>query len=123
MIGVGIIGLGYWGPNLLRNFASFDEAEFVGCCDKDPARFARIGQQYPGLQAFPSGTALIEEERVEVVVIATPVQSHFPLVKQALGAGKHVLVEKPLTARVAEAEELVEIAGGKDIEDQTFVYA
>ena len=125
MIGVGIIGLGYWGPNLLRNFASFDEVKIIGCCDKDPARFARIGRQYPGLQAFPSASALIEDERVELVAIATPVQTHYSLAKQALEASKHVLVEKPMTASVAEAEELVEIACSKDrilMVDQTFVY-
>jgi predicted dehydrogenase len=125
MIGIGIIGLGYWGPNLLRNFASFDEAQVIGCCDKDAGRAAKMARLYPGLRMFPSATVLIEDPGVELVVIATPVQTHFPLAKQALEAGKHVLVEKPLTASVAEAEELVEIAHGKGrllMVDQTFVY-
>jgi predicted dehydrogenase len=125
MTGVGIIGLGYWGPNLVRNFATADGAKLVAVADKDAGRLARIGRQYPAVAAMTSADELLDLPGVDLVGIATPVQTHHALAKRALEKGKHVLVEKPLTSNVAEAEELVDVAkknGRVLMVDHTFVY-
>lgn len=125
MIGAAVIGLGYWGPNLARNFASADGGQLVMCCDKDRRRLDKFARQYPGAQMSDNYAEVLENKKVDLVSIATPVHTHYPLAKQALLAGKHVMVEKPLTGSVAEAEELVDLAtkqGRILMVDHTFIY-
>ncbi len=125
MIGAAVIGMGYWGPNLARNFATADGAQLVMLCDKDRRRLEKISRQYPAAQVTDQVAEVLENKKVDLVAIATPVHTHYQLARQALTAGKHVLVEKPLTGNVAEAEELVDLAakhGRVLMVDHTFIY-
>lgn len=125
MIGAAVIGMGYWGPNLARNFATADGCALAMCCDKDRRRLEKIGRQYPAATMTDNIAEVLENKKVDIVSIATPVHTHYALAKQALTAGKHVLVEKPLTGSVAEAEELVDLAkknGRVLMVDHTFIY-
>jgi predicted dehydrogenase len=122
---IGMIGCGYWGPNLLRNFAESEAAEVRAICDLDTARLAAIGRRYPAARATSDYAELLKDPGIAAVVIATPVATHFPIARQALQAGKHVLIEKPLTASVREAEELIDLAAQNGLTlmvDHTFVY-
>jgi predicted dehydrogenase len=100
---IGIIGCGYWGPNLLRNFAESEAAEVRWISDLDAARLAAIGRRYPGPRATLDYHELLADPKLDAVVLATPVATHFPVAREALLAGKHVLIEKPLTTSVREA--------------------
>jgi predicted dehydrogenase len=125
MTGIAVIGYGYWGPNLVRNFSLVDDAEVVAVCDLRPERRALVEKVYPTVRTYADVDAMLADARVDAVVIATPVSTHFSLAMAALRAGKHVLVEKPFTATVAEAEELVatgEAVGRVVMVDHTFVY-
>lgn len=125
MINIAVIGCGYWGPNLIRNFSGTPGARLAAVCDLNPARLGEVRQQNPGLRTTTDYAALLVSGDVDAVAIATPVSSHFPLAKQALEAGKHVLVEKPMTATVAEAEELISLAAERNLVlmvDHTFAY-
>ncbi len=126
MLGIGIIGVGYWGPNLVRNFSSLGSAcKVVGVCDQRPERIKYIQNQYPGLKGYQSDEQLIADPDVQAVVIATPVFTHHRLASAALKAGKHVMLEKPLTHTVKEAEDLVNQAAKAGLTlmvDHTFLY-
>ena len=125
MIGVGIIGLGYWGPNLLRNFADLPGARVACVSDLRADRLAAAGARYPGVRTTRSAAELIEDPAVDAVANATPVSTHFELAQAALAAGKHVLVEKPLASSVAEGRRLIEEAARRRLVlmvDHTFVY-
>ncbi|MEP6706398.1 MAG: Gfo/Idh/MocA family oxidoreductase [Pyrinomonadaceae bacterium] len=122
---IGIVGCGYWGPNLLRNFAESENAELRWICDVDAARLSAIGRRFPGARTTLDFRDLVNDPTLDAIVIATPVATHFPIARDSLLAGKHVLVEKPLTASVREAEELIALAerGGLTLMvDHTFVY-
>ncbi len=124
-IKVGVIGCGYWGPNLLRNLAENEGADLGWICDIDARQVAAMGRRYPAAELTSDCKSLFADSTLDAVVIATPVWTHFSFAKQALEAGKHVLVEKPLTADVAEAEQLAELAertGLTLMVDHTFVY-
>jgi predicted dehydrogenase len=124
-ISVGVIGCGYWGPNLLRNFAENDAAELRWICDTDEARLAAMARRYPAAQTTNDYQKLLVDPRLDAVAVVTPVATHFQLAKEALLAGKHVLVEKPLTATTREAEELIDLAKRNSrtlMVDHTFVY-
>src|ERR1700686_2186181 len=108
---IGIIGLGYWEPNLVRNFRAVEGAAVRICCDLDLSRFQKLTAQYGDLDFTTSAKEVIEHPEVDAVAIATPVHTHFELARMALNAGKSVLVEKPLSLRVEDAEELVEPRG------------
>jgi predicted dehydrogenase len=108
---VGVVGLGYWGPNLARNFAQLPEAELTWCCDADQARRDHFAAQFPDARMTGRLDDLLCDDALDAVVIATPVPSHHALAKAALEAGKHVFVEKPLAWTVAEARELERLAG------------
>lgn len=125
MLGIGVIGCGYWGPNVIRNFASIEECELRAVCDLDPERLGGVHRRYPAARATADALALIADPAVDAVAICTPIHTHFPLAHAALEAGKHVLVEKPLTDSVETAEALVEMAEDRGLTlqvDHTFVY-
>src|SRR4051812_1330742 len=106
---VGVIGAGYWGPNLIRNFSACPLTEVVAICDANPQRLEAIGKSYGHLQRVDSVDRLLELG-LDAVAIATPVSTHYPLAARCLEAGLHVLVEKPLASDVHEAQELVDLA-------------
>lgn len=125
MIGVGIVGYGYWGPKLVRNFTQTAGCGPVGVCEENPARRARAGRDYQGLTLYARFEELLEQPHMQAVVLATPVTTHYPLARRALEAGKHVLVEKPLTTNGQEARDLVALAERRGLTlmvDHTFVY-
>lgn len=124
-ISIGVIGCGYWGPNLLRNFAENEGAELRWLCDVDERRLASLGRRYPAVRTAVDYRKLLADPTLDAVVIATPVATHFQFAKEALAAGKHVLVEKPFTASAREAEELIELAERQGLcvmVDHTFIY-
>jgi predicted dehydrogenase len=125
MIKTAIIGLGYWGPNLVRNFSQTVGSTLCATADKDPARRARISAAYPGLNVYAEASEVFQDPEVDAVVIATPIHTHYALAKAALEAGKHVLVEKPLATAAAEVEILMQLAKDKGLllmVDHTFLY-
>ena len=97
---IGVIGCGYWGPNLIRNFTENAAAQVRWLCDVDAERLSAVGRRYPLASTTEDYRDLLLDPELEAVVIATPVATHFPFAKEALEAGKHVLLEKPLTASV-----------------------
>ncbi len=125
MIRVGVIGYGYWGPNLVRNFMGAQGSGVVAVCDLREERLSPLRKIYPTLRTFNNPDELIQDREVEAVVIATPVSSHFELAMAALRAGKHVLVEKPLASNSDQARKLIDEAGARKLVlmvDHTFVY-
>jgi predicted dehydrogenase len=108
-IKIGVVGCGYWGPNLIRNFASCPQTEMVAACDANPARLEAVGASFSHVRQVGSVDELLAL-RLDAVAIATPVSTHYSLAAQCLNAGLHVLVEKPLAASVSEARELNELA-------------
>src|SRR5476651_2379197 len=110
MKGICIVGYGYWGPKLVRNFIQAAAGRPVAVCDESPERLARAQKDFPGVKTFASFDELLREGSFDAVALATPVSSHFPLAKRALEAGRHVLVEKPLTTSKRDAVELIALA-------------
>ncbi len=110
MVTLGQVGLGYWGPNLLRNFNGLAQARVKVCCDLDGAALRRAGSQYPGMAITTSYADLLDDPEVEGVIVTAPTPAHYELAKAALLTGRHVFVEKPIALAVAEAEELVALA-------------
>src|SRR3989440_7982723 len=122
---IGVIGCGYWGPNLLRNFAENEGAQLRWICDFDEDRLASMSRRYPMAQTTTDYGALIRDASLDAVAVVTPVATHFPIARELLRAGKHVLLEKPLAATAREAEELIDLAetnGRTLMVDHTFVY-
>lgn len=120
-----IVGLGYWGPNLLRNFAAQEFCTMRWGCDFSDKNLAKMRAHYPALHYTKEYQEVLNDAEVELVLIATPTSSHFPLAKQALEAGKHVFIEKPMTGTSKEAEQLLAIAKRKKrmiFVDHTFVF-
>jgi predicted dehydrogenase len=125
-IGIAVVGFGYWGPNIVRNIVERPEFRLRGLCERDPSRAADFSRRYPGHAVEHDVDALLLDPRVQAVSIATPPRTHYDLARRALEAGKHVMVEKPLATSVAQAEELIEIAGQVDrvlMPGHTFVYS
>lgn len=123
---VGVIGLGYWGPNLVRNFRAVIGEELRVCCDCAAARAYAIARHYSNLRTVSDPEAVFADTEIDAVAIATPVDTHYPLARAALEAGKSVLVEKPLTSSVEQAEELVDLARRKGqvlMVDHVFVFS
>jgi predicted dehydrogenase len=122
---IAVIGAGYWGPNLIRNFAALDEVDGVIACDRDAARLAKMRKMFHGIETCSDENEVISNPNVGAIAIATPVSTHFDIAKRAMLAGKHCFIEKPMTSNVAEAEELIELAAKKNLTlfvDHTFVY-
>lgn len=125
MVGIGLIGFGYWGPNLARNFSENADCRLVGVADRVESRRSVVARRYPATTLYSDAADLISDSNVDAVAIATPVSSHFPIAERALLAGKHVLVEKPMAATSLECEKLIELAekqGRVLMVDHTFVY-
>ena len=126
MVRVGVIGLGYWGPNLARNFNAADGVELSAICDLDERRLSQVAGSYPSAKKTRSVEEVLTDPDIDAVAIATPVNTHHPIAKHALNAGKHVLVEKPLSSTVEMAEELVDLAQSKGLVlmvDHIFAYS
>lgn len=125
MINIAIIGYGYWGPNLVRNFMLTEGASVTTVCDGSADRLAAAAKVYPGIKTVADATEVFQDDTIDAVAIATPVSSHFSLGMRALEAGKHVLIEKPIAASSAEAEQLVAEADRRGLTlmvDHTFIY-
>jgi predicted dehydrogenase len=125
MIQVGVLGYGYWGPNLVRNFMLAPGSAVVAVCDLLEERLYPLRKSYPGLKTQTDPLALINDSAVQAVVISTPVSTHFDLAMAALKAGKHVLVEKPLASNSEQARLLIAEAEARKLVllvDHTFVY-
>lgn len=125
MIRIAVIGYGYWGPNLVRNFMEAPGSTVVAVCDQRPERLAALQVRYPTVRTTTNAGELFADTKVDAIVIATPVSSHFELGMAALKADKHVLIEKPLAANSEQALELIAAASGRKrvlMVDHTFVY-
>jgi predicted dehydrogenase len=122
---VGVIGYGYWGPNVVRNLHSVEAFQVVRLCDRDPSALQRARQVYPGLAMTQDPNEVLRSPDIDAVAIVTPVWTHYELAKTALENGKHVFVEKPFTYTSAHAEELIELAERKNLKimvDHTFLF-
>lgn len=123
---IAVVGLGYWGPNLVRALHDVDVAEVAWICDLDADALQKTGRRYPAVRRTSDLDEALADDDVEAVAIATPVSTHFPLAKRALDAGKHVFVEKPLAASAAEAVALADLAESRQLvlmPGHTFVYS
>jgi predicted dehydrogenase len=121
-----VIGYGYWGPNIVRNLHSLENAQVVTVCDRNAAALKRASRTYPGLNLTTDFEAVLRSPDIEAVAIVTPVWTHFELAKTALENGKHVFVEKPFTSTAAQAEQLIELAERKNLRimvDHTFLFS
>ena len=125
MIRVAVVGCGYWGPNLIRNFVTCPDTEVLWACDKDKERLEKVRQLYPAIKGTTDIADILADERTDGVAIATPVGTHFSLAEACLKKGKHVLVEKPLAPRLDQGEHLAKLARENDLKlmcDHTFCY-
>lgn len=125
MIGVGVIGYGYWGPNLVRNFSEIPSVDLRWVCDVQTERLARLRSRYPAVEITEDFERVLRDPKVHAVAIATPVSTHFTLAMRALRAGKSVFVEKPITATAEQAERLIEEADRRGLVvavDHTFIH-
>jgi predicted dehydrogenase len=122
---IGVVGYGYWGPNIVRNLYALDACTVGAVSDKNPAALQKALRTYPGLRTATDARELLTSPDIDAVAIVTPVWTHYPLAKAALENGKHVFVEKPFTATAQQAEELIELADRKDLRimvDHTFLF-
>lgn len=125
MIGVGVVGYGYWGPNLVRNICDVPDAQLRWVCDLQTERLAGVRSRYPSVQITEAYDDLLNDPKVDAIAIATPVATHFTMAMRALRAGKHVFVEKPMAGSTREAERLVEEAARRGLTlavDHTFIH-
>jgi predicted dehydrogenase len=125
MLRLGVIGYGYWGPNVARNFAMQPDCRLTSICDGSPQARARAQAQYPGVRTVADAKDVLVAPDVDAVAIVTPVSSHYELARQALEYGKHIFVEKPFTTTSQHAEELIELADRRNLTimvDHTFLF-
>ncbi len=125
MIRVGVIGYGYWGPNVARNLCSLEACQVVAICDARPAALQRARQAHPHIRLVPDCLELLTSSEIDAIAVVTPVWTHFELAKAALENGKHVFVEKPFTSTSDEAKRLIELAEQKNLKimvDHTFLF-
>jgi len=125
MINIGVVGYGYWGPNVARNFNETSGARVAAISDADEGSLSRARLHYPGIRLARDCADLVHANDLDVIAIVTPVSSHFEIAKAALSNGKHIFIEKPFTASVAQAEELIELAERKRLKimvDHTFLF-
>src|SRR5438270_2094270 len=122
---VALIGCGYWGPNLIRNFNEVDNANMVACSDLSLDRLNRMQKRYPGITCTQNYEDILRDPSIDAVVIATPVSTHYPIARQALDCGKHVMIEKPIADSSEHAMDLIERAARARrvlMVDHTFIY-
>jgi predicted dehydrogenase len=125
MLRIGVVGYGYWGPNIVRNFNGVEGAKVTSVCDANKAVLNKAGKAYPGISTTSDVNDVLAAPDIDAVAVITPVSTHFELARKALENGKHVFVEKPFTATAAQAEELVELAAKKNLTimvDHTFLF-
>jgi predicted dehydrogenase len=125
MIRVGVIGYGYWGPNIVRNLHGLESTRVTMVCDKSSAALARARKAYPAIQTVSDPNEILRSPDIDAVAVITPVWTHYELAKAALENGKHVFVEKPFTSSAVQAEELIELAARKKLTimvDHTFLF-
>ena len=125
VMNVGVVGYGYWGPNLVRNFMSLDGLRVKSVSDLNENRLKTLYGQYPSIAITTDYTDLIKDPEIHAIIVATPVSSHYSIAKEALEAGKHCFVEKPLTQTSEQAQELIDIAERKNVHlfvDYTFLF-
>lgn len=123
---VAVVGYGYWGPNLLRNYLQCRDAEVKWVCDRDGSRLSKAKSQYRDVRTTSDYQEVLDDPQVDAVVIATPISTHHALASQALLAGKHVFVEKPMTSSTADAEDLIALADAQErtlMTGHTFEYS
>jgi len=121
----GVIGYGYWGPNVVRNLTSLDGSQVLAIAEMSPGARKRAEKAYPGIKVTPDARDVISSTEIDAVAVVTPVWTHYELTKAALENGKHVFVEKPFTSNAAQAEELINLAQQKNLKimvDHTFVF-
>jgi predicted dehydrogenase len=125
VVRVGVIGYGYWGPNIVRNFHGQERSRVMCVCDKSPKSQKRAQQNYPDIHVTGDWKEPLRATDIDVIAVVTPVWTHYELAKAALENGKHVFVEKPFTCTTAQAEELIELAERKNLKimvDHTFLF-
>jgi predicted dehydrogenase len=125
MLKVGVIGYGYWGPNIVRNFSSHPDCLVTAVCDTNARALAQVRSRYPAVSVTENPDDIMRSPAIDAVAIVTPVSTHYDLAKKALRHDKHVFVEKPLTATSAQAEALIELAERKKLQlmvDHTFLF-
>jgi predicted dehydrogenase len=123
---VGVIGYGYWGPNIVRNLSGLENCHLAAVCDKNAAALKRAARAYPGVAVMTEFADVLRSPEIDAVAVVTPVWTHFELAKAALENGKHVFVEKPFTSTSWQAEELIELAERKHLKimvDHTFLFS
>ena len=126
MINIAMVGCGYWGPNLFRNYVSLSDCRARKICDVDSKRLSHLKSLYPSVETTRDFNEVIKDPEIDAVVIATPVRFHFEMARASLKAGKHTFVEKPMASSAAECEELLEIAENKNLTlmiGHTFIYS
>ena len=125
MVRFGVIGYGYWGPNIVRNLDQLEETQVLAVCDKSAASRRKVQKAYPHIRVCGDPAELITAQDIDAIAVITPVWTHYELAKAALESGKHVFVEKPFTSTTAQAEELIELAERKNLKimvDHTFLF-
>jgi predicted dehydrogenase len=125
MLKFGVIGYGYWGPNVVRNLDSLEDVKVLAVADNSPMARRRIHKAYPGVRVTADSSEVICSKDIDAIAVVTPVWTHYDITKAALENGKHVFVEKPFTSSVAQAEELIELAALKKLQimvDHTFLF-
>jgi predicted dehydrogenase len=123
---MGVVGLGYWGPNLVRNLFELPDVDVAWICDLDKESLGKLRRRYPSIAGTTRYQDLLDDRELDAVLIATPVSSHFPLAQAALNAGKHAFIEKPLAASSVEGQELIRLAEEKGLvlmPGHTFLYS
>src|ERR1700722_14524841 len=125
VIRMGVVGYGYWGPNIVRNFHGQERSRVVAVCDKSSKSLDRVRNAFPEMRTTNDFKDLLTSPDIDAIAVVTPVWTHFELAKTALENGKHVFVEKPFTCTTAQAEELIELADRKNLKimvDHTFLF-
>lgn len=125
MVRVGVIGYGYWGPNIVRNLHNVNNASVVAVCDREPANLQRVKKTFPDVEVTLNAVELLQSPDIDAIAVITPVWTHYELAKSALQNGKHVFIEKPFTSNSEQAEELIELAEKKGLiimVDHTFLF-
>jgi predicted dehydrogenase len=125
MVKFGVVGYGYWGPNVVRNLDRLESADVIAVCDKSPASRKKVAKAYPDVLVTEDSAELMSSPDIDAIAVVTPVWTHYELAKAALLNGKHIFVEKPFTSNAAQAQELIELAAQRNLKimvDHTFLF-